>query len=437
LVQHAGFREEAGFFLLPSFLSLMKKSRLILWGVVLLAATSLAAKESGDFPRLLGMNIGKKHYDDPEYQAQLARLDVAILGFFPGWNPRHEADPIGSVLKNLRRLNPAIKLGQYTIVNEAYDDPAVTPNADVLAAVEKYHWWVRTAAGDKVQWTAKYHTWEINNTRWAPTDEQGRRFVEWRADRDNAWAFAPHPEFDIWYCDNVMWRPRMRKADWDLDGKDDDRDEPRIQSAYRQGTADFWTAIRRIQPKLAVMGNTDDDLRQPEFQHKLDGAFLEGWMGASYAIERRQGWAAAMALYRTAKANLAPGGIVSVNVHGAADDYRLLRYSLASCLLDDGYFSYSDSAAGYSSVTWFDEFDAPLGGARSGPPAAPWQNGVWRRDYAGGAALVNPTGAPVTVTVEAGFRKLAGHQVSAVNDGQPATRITLGAKDGIILLRDR
>jgi hypothetical protein len=39
--------------------------------------------------------------------------------------------------------------------------------------------------------------------------------------------------------------------------------------------------------------------------------------------------------------------------------------------------------------------------------------------------------------VEAGFRKLAGHQVSAVNDGQPATRITLGAKDGIILLRDR
>src|SRR5512146_1329766 len=32
--------------------------------------------------RLLGMNIGAKNYDDPTYQAQLARLDVVILGFY-------------------------------------------------------------------------------------------------------------------------------------------------------------------------------------------------------------------------------------------------------------------------------------------------------------------------------------------------------------------
>ena len=35
--------------------------------------------------RLLGMNIGAKNYDDTAYQTQLARLDVVILGFYPGW----------------------------------------------------------------------------------------------------------------------------------------------------------------------------------------------------------------------------------------------------------------------------------------------------------------------------------------------------------------
>ncbi len=414
----------------------MKKTRLpIVLAALLAAVVPLAAKEAGDFPRLLGMNIGRKIYDNPQYQAQLARLDIAILGFTPDWNPQHEADPIGAVLRNLRRMNPAIRLGQYTIINESYDEPGrVRP--DILAAIEKNNWWLRNAAGQKVQWTPKYRTWEVNCTAWAPTDAQGRRYPQWMAEWNNSWAFQPHPEFDIWYCDNVMVRPRVT-GDWDHDGKDDDRNDPRVQAAYRNGTASFWAAIRQLQPKLLLMGNTDDDLGQPEFRHKLDGAFLEGWMGASYAIERRQGWTAAMKLYRTVKDNVTSGGIVAINVHGAADDYRLLRYSLASCLLDDAYFSYSSNENQYSNVTWFDEFDAPLGRARSEPPQAAWQGGVWRRDYAGGVALVNPTEAPVTVTVEPGFRRLRGTQAPAVNDGQPAGRITLAAKDGIILVRER
>ncbi|HEU5077627.1 MAG TPA: putative glycoside hydrolase [Opitutaceae bacterium] len=414
----------------------MKTSRFLTFVAALATGLPSIAKEPGDFPRLLGMNIGKKIYDQPEYQRQLARLDIAILGFYKGWNPHNEADPIGSILKKIKALNPAIKLGQYTVINETYDDPSIVPNADVLAAVEDNNWWVHNAAGKKVQWTPKYHTWEINCTEWAPKDKQGRRYPEWRAERDNDWAFKSHPEFEIWYCDNVMYRPRVT-GDWDGDGKDDDRNDPRIQSAYRKGTATYWAAIHRLQPKLIIMGNTDSDLSQPEFKGKLNGGFLEGWMGASYSIERRQGWKAAMDLYRTTKANLAPGGIVSVNIHGPADNYRFMRYALASCLLDDGYFSYSDSAAGYSSVLWFDEFDAPLGRAKSEPPQAAWQQGVWRRDYAGGIALVNPTDAPVTVTVESGFHKLQGKQDPQVNDGQPASRITLAAKDGIILLRDR
>lgn len=34
------------------------------------------------FPRLAGMNIGEKNYDDQAYQRDLAKLDLVILGFY-------------------------------------------------------------------------------------------------------------------------------------------------------------------------------------------------------------------------------------------------------------------------------------------------------------------------------------------------------------------
>ncbi|HVU23014.1 MAG TPA: putative glycoside hydrolase [Opitutus sp.] len=402
----------------------------------LLTASLLAAKAPGDFPRLFGMNIGRKIYDDPGYRASLAKLDVVILGFYPGWNPHNEPDPIGAVLHDLRRLNPALKIGQYTSLNESYGDPAMVGAADLVAALDRHHWWARNAAGDKVQWTPRYHTWETNNTAWAPPDAAGRRYPQWLAARNDRLLFKPHPEFDIWYVDNVMWRPR-ETADWDRDGKDDDRDDPRIQAAYRAGMASYWTAIRRLEPSLTIMGNTDSDLSAPEFRRQLDAAFLEGWMGARYSIERRKGWAAAMELYRTTLGNLPPGAMLAVNIHAPSDDFRFFRYAFASCLLDDGYFSFSDSKELYSSVVWFDEFDIPLGRARSAPPAAAWQEGVWRRDFDGGIALVNPTEATVTVQVGSGLHRLAGKQDPRTNDGRPASAVTLASKDGIILVRDR
>ena len=68
------------------------------------------------FPRLMGMNIGAKNYDDPAYQSQLARLDVVILGFYKGWKPGYG---MAKVVRNLKELSGGkILVGQYTILNE-------------------------------------------------------------------------------------------------------------------------------------------------------------------------------------------------------------------------------------------------------------------------------------------------------------------------------
>lgn len=134
-------------------------------------------------------------------------------------------------------------------------------------------------------------------------------------------------------------------------------------------------------------------------------------------------------------ANTRAPHLIGFNVHGKTNDYRFFRYAFSSCLLGDGFFCFTDDAKGYSSVSWFDEFDFKLGAAISMPSTAEWTNGVWRRDFERGIALVNPTKRRLTVELEPGFRRLPGNQDPAANDGNPVASITLEAKDGIILCR--
>jgi hypothetical protein len=282
-----------------------------------------------------------------------------------------------------------------------------------------------------VQWTPRYSAWEINITNWTRPDTDGLRWPQWMAQYGDRIYFKP-ASFDIWYCDNVFERPRM-SADWNLDGKDDNPKDPVIAAGYRDGHRAEWDHIRKIHPGILLMGNAEGELADPQYKGQLEGAFQEGLMGKSWSIEKHQGWAAVMQRYHAAMINTRAPHLVGFNVHGKCDDYRFLRYALCSCLLDDGYFCFSDAAKEYSSVAWFDEFDFKLGDAVSRPPATPWKDGVWRRDFARGVALVNPTDQPVTVALEPGLRRMAGKQDPSTNDGTAAASVTLGAKDGIVL----
>ena len=68
----------------------------------LLSAGDLAAQavDKRSFPRIMGMNIGAKNYDDPKYLDALSRPDVLILGFHalghPGWRGREKQQAGGA-----------------------------------------------------------------------------------------------------------------------------------------------------------------------------------------------------------------------------------------------------------------------------------------------------------------------------------------------------
>lgn len=158
-------------------------------------------------------------------------------------------------------------------------------------------------------------------------------------------------------------------------------------------------------------------------------------MGLSWSLETRVGWGRMMERYRAVLRNTRPPKIVGFNVHGSLADYRFFRYAYASCLLDDGYFSFTDKSREYSSVPWFDEYNHKLGSALSAPPTVPWSREVWRRDFQFGIVLVNPAGSAQTVRLEPGLHRLSGYQDPVVNNGSPVGEVTLEAKDGLVLGR--
>jgi hypothetical protein len=389
------------------------------------------------YPKLLGMNIGAKNYHDPKYNEDLSKLDIAILGFYPSWRGDRGGELIGRTVRQIVARNPSILLGQYTILNESSDDMVHSAaNRDRIDKLNDEDWWLRTANGGKTAWTKQYSAYDINFTEWSRADRSGDRYPQWLARRNFQKFFEPVPEFRIWYIDNVMARSRVSKADWKRQGQDVSSREPEVESAYRRGQAAYWQAIRKLSPGALLMGNADSDLSQPEYRNQLDGVFLEGLMGKSWSLERTAGWSAMMKRYHDVKANLRSPAIVGFNVAGEPGDYRLMRYGLGSCLLGDGYFSYTDDRAGYSSVPWFDEYDVRLGKAVEPPQTAAWSNGVYRRRYERGMVLVNPEVVPRTVAPGPGWRRFKGQQAPAVNSGTAAAEVTLAPRDAIVLVKE-
>ncbi|PYX59051.1 MAG: hypothetical protein DMG76_06835 [Acidobacteria bacterium] len=413
----------------------------MLCALVALGTGSQVAKgdelASASFPRLMGMNIGAKNYQDADYQKDLARMDVVILGFYRGWRPDGYAPTANlamqKVVKAIKALNPKILVGQYTILSVAYDDPNNAADQDKRDKLYAGKWWLLNAAGRKVQWLSQYSTWEVNLTTWPQADARGERWPQWLAEREHSVFFRDIPEFDIVYLDDVG-APHVT-ADWNLDGKDDDRNDPGILAAHYAGHLAEWNRLRELAPNRLLIGNTDNDLANAQWRGQLDGGFLESLMGWSWSLETRAGWGKMMERYRSVLQNTKPPRIVGFNVQGSPTDYRFFRYAYASCLLDDGYFSFTDKSREYSSVPWFDEYDHKLGSALSRPPATAWSQGVWRRDFQYGVVLVNPTTSAKTVKLEPGLRRLAGNQDRAVNNGAAIAQVTLEAKDGIVLRR--
>jgi hypothetical protein len=142
-----------------------------------------------------------------------------------------------------------------------------------------------------------------------------------------------------------------------------------------------------------------------------------------------------MSYYRAAVRNTRNPDMVFLNAYAEPTDYATMRYALASSMMENGHLVYVPSTGPMEPV-WFDEFGAPIGSAVDAPPTAPAQNGIWLRRYSNGVAIVNPSKTlTASIDVGAGYKRLTGTQDAKVNNGQAQRVVTLGPRQGLLMIR--
>jgi hypothetical protein len=417
-----------------------KLNRTLLWGAAccigLLAAHAQAAET---FPRTAAYLIGNpRNYEDAAYQAKIAKVDIAIVSVWTGWEKDHGMT-IEQVTQRLKALNPNIKVFHY-FLPESLRYPVNPAVADLGAKLDTEKWWLYTSGSGSTKVLSDFgnDTYVINVTSFTPADASGKRSNQWLAEYAYKTKAQPNPSMDGIFTDNVFWKPR-RDGDWNRDGTIDSQNSTTVRKYYREGYAVFLNKLKQLMPGKLQIANIADwghaDAVLTEYDQILNGGIMEGMIGESWSPER-QGWSVMLSRYRKSMAALAPPKLGILHQFGSSTDFRGMRYGLATTLLDDGYYAFTDEVERYSGVVWFDELDQNLGSATGAPPTVAWQNGVWRRDFERGIALVNPKGNGTReITLEGDYRKIAGTQDRTVNNGQVVRKVTLGDRDGIVLLR--
>jgi hypothetical protein len=373
---------------------------------------------------LLGINPSTA-----QIRTLIARYQFAILGQWPGLG----ATNLQANITNIKALNPNIKLAQYAMLQEMQDLGATDPSFSIFQAVQTNNWWHRDAVGNRTK-VSTFPSYNINITSWAPPDASGQRWHQVKAKFDNDKLFANMKGLDYVYMDG--FDVPLSDGDWKRIGTNQSRTDPVVVSAYRNGNVNYASSVRLLNPGLKFMGNSAS-IEAPEYKNQLEGVYRECLIGKSWSIETRLGWDAMMNSYRLALANAKAPKDVVFGACSTTADAAMYRYGLASTLLENGYFSFSQN--GYQSYPWFDESDAPLGTAAEAPPTAPTVSGIWMRKYTNGLVLVNPSKTTAaSANVGAGYKYVNGTIDPVVNNGLPVSNniVTLQPRSGLVLVRD-
>jgi Hypothetical glycosyl hydrolase family 15 len=390
------------------------------------------------FP-LLGTYLIGAPQDYAAQESQIARMGVAVLGMNPGWKaPNGETSQ--QVIAAIKDKNSNIEIFLYTIINEVPRPIPASESYEGLSLIASVPWFLTTYKTTGSIVPSGDGEFEVNTTTYALADSSGVRYLPWRASRDVADLITPNPSADGLFVDGFGYAPLVN-GDWTLSGTVQSKTNATTQQIYRLGYVAYVNHLKALMPSgKGVVGNTStwgqSNHTITEYEGVLEGGVMEGMIGESWSYETWGGWATMLGAYQKVMAATASPKYQIFMQDGPATDYQGFRYGFTSCLVGgNAYFAYNLNED-YNAVNIFDEYSAQLGAALSGPQTHAWQNGVWRRDFANGIALVNPKGnGAQTVTLEASYKHLSGTQDPSVNNGATVTKVSLNDRDGVILLR--
>lgn len=375
-------------------------------------------------PRLANLFLAW-HLSEEEAR-DLASWDVIVLDM-------EVAENTPETFALLRALAPKAKLLAYVTAQEIRRDAAAHPQAPLrraLAGRIDDAWYLRSVAGHRVSWWPQTWLLDVTDARW--TDALAT-FVAEELATDTRW--------DGVYYDNLWGSVSWFDRDvLDLDDDGAREGAAALDRAWVMGTRRLLTETgARVPAGFLITGNGSS-----VYADLTNGLLLEHFPSTSEGD-----WSASMrALFAiTERASDPVFAIVNTNTGntGFWQDWKRVRFGLASALLGGGYYSFDFGDAEHAQRWWYDEYEAYLGDP-VGPPVRidasgagvfdpTFTRGVYRREYERGIVLVNATDTPQHVTFDEEFERLRGTQDPATNSGEVVTALTLPPQDGTILLR--
>ncbi len=356
---------------------------------------------------------------------ELAKWDIVILDME---NQARNSEK----LKKLRELNPSIILLAYVTSQEIANDAATSPSAMRRKLVQGIaaEWYLTDANQNRLTFwpgtsmlNMSAASPVVGGTRWSTYLAQ---FVGREIATAGVWDGVFYD--NVWQ--DVEWFTKGQ-ADYNRDGRADlNGDE-----AWREGYRSLFAETRRVVPSgFLVAGNTGAG--SSVYRTDLQAALFENFP--------EFGWRYTMGLARDYVST--PGKrllIFNSNTKntGRQNDYREMRFGLASALMHDGYFSFDYGTNDHTQLWWYDEYNFSLGAPRGNAqsvvktPLDYAETAVWRRDFQNGVALVNPSNEQKKVDLQGDFETLFGTQDRTVNSGRIVDAVTIGAQDGLVVLK--
>jgi hypothetical protein len=374
--------------------------------------------------------------------AHVAPLGVLALGAYVGWKNSQGLDT-NQFAAEAKALNPNFRMFIYTLIEAETNPPSTMGEKDPDIATVP--WWALTSwpDGSRVEngGTGYYAVNITTKTRLL----NGQSYPQWRAGKDYSSFLGPNPSVAGLYIDDFNYEPPVT-ADYAQSGSS--QSPSTAGPMWRAGYVTYVKALRASAPasQQLVLGNLATWLKGRTITEYvsptpvLNGGVMESIIGQSYSVETFAGWSGMMAYYSYIMASVAAPKLVTFNQDAiSTTDYQGFRYGFASCLLGNAYY-FNNDAENYNDFLTYDEYSFKLGTATTAalvfPGATAYQHGVYRRDFANGIVLVNPKGnGTQTVTLETSYKHLSGTQAPTINNGEIVTRVTLQARDGVILER--
>ena len=362
-----------------------------------------------------GTDIRPEHYD------QLAKYDLLIL-------PAEAQVYNRTLFGELRKRNPTILILAY-VPTKSYNYSWVDPLHAKLQAGLQDAWWLHDQFGGQVSvWPGTAMLNMVSG--WGDYLPQ---FVASEIWATKLWDGILYDEFS----GNVSW---VNGGNIDIH-RDSGKDDPTlVDVAWKRATMNMLKATRDKLGAEAIIvtnGDSTDDL-QANINGRMFESFPTPW-------EAGGTWAGVMSNYIRLQTRVGYPAVFIINANtgntGENADFRKVRFSLASTMLGDGFFSFDFGETDHGQIWNYDEQGVKLGRPLGGPVnlLAPTKKnltaGVWRRDFENGVVLVNSTDQPRKVELKEELERIRGAQAPDVNDGSVATSVTLAASDGLLLLK--